>query len=303
MDNFFTYLPISENNMRWELYLTGVGTATISAGQSYPPPGHPLVYDFKWENGRVLPEYQILFIAEGEGIFESKDLQQIHVTQNNVILLFPGQWHRYKPLNNSGWKEYWLSWNGERLYWLLRKGLIAPNAAVLDVKKPQQMAAAFERILEHVQLHPAQNSNVLSAYAMEVLTLAIENIQTSPIQKDAALPSQYVDSVDNPLVFKALQMIWNQSYRNFNINDILQAIPITRRTLERQFSKALGRSVGTEITRCRLERAKHLLTNTALPIKQIAMAAGFTNSDWMSRVFRRELKISPGQYRISAPQK
>lgn len=39
--NFFSHLPINENNMRWELYLTGVGLATVQAGDVYPPKGFP----------------------------------------------------------------------------------------------------------------------------------------------------------------------------------------------------------------------------------------------------------------------
>ena len=126
-DNFSCYLPISENNMRWDLYLTGIGVAAISAGENYPPKGHPDVYSFKWETGRILPEYQILLIAEGQGVFESAQTEEVTVSAGDVILLFPGIWHRYRPKKKLGWKEYWLSWNGERLYRLLKKGVLIKN--------------------------------------------------------------------------------------------------------------------------------------------------------------------------------
>ena len=70
-DNSFVYLPISEENLLWDLYITGVGFAHICPGRSYPPKGHPEVYDFKWKTGRVLPEYQIIYILQGRGVFES----------------------------------------------------------------------------------------------------------------------------------------------------------------------------------------------------------------------------------------
>ena len=136
MDNFFTYLPISENNIRWDIYLTGAGVATIPAQAQYPPTGHPEVYNFRWEAGRVLPEYQILLIAEGQGTFESSKTKEVTVHAGNIILLFPGIWHRYRPAQNCGWKEYWLSWNGERLYRLMKKGLLNSKQAVLSVEHP-----------------------------------------------------------------------------------------------------------------------------------------------------------------------
>ena len=104
VENFFTYLPICENNMRWDLYLTGVGVATISAGADYPPKGHPNVYNFRWQTGRTLPEYQILLIADGQGVFESTKSNEMAIGAGDVILLFPGQWHRYQPSGGSGWK-------------------------------------------------------------------------------------------------------------------------------------------------------------------------------------------------------
>lgn len=297
MDNFFTYLPITDNNMQWDLYLTGIGVATVPSGTDYPPKGHPGPYSFRWETGRVLPEYQILLIAEGQGLFESAKAQEVSVHAGDVILLYPGIWHRYRPSFQTGWKEYWLSWNGERLYRLMKKGLLTPGRAVISVEKPDDIIAVFKKILKHVSAYPAENSNVLSAYAMEVLTLAMDQVETKKVPRDRALPTEYADVVDDPVVFKALQIIWNHSYRDFRVDDLISEIPITRRTLERKFKQTLGYSIGTEITRCRLERAKHLLDNTTLPIKHIALAIGFSCADQMGKVFKAKLGVTPGQYR------
>lgn len=296
MDSFSRYLPIYEQNIRWGLYLTGVGFCRVEPGQPYPPTGHPDVYNFKWETGRILPEYQVLLIAEGAGLFESSKTDKIHIKAGDIILLFPGVWHRYRPAE-TGWKEYWLSFNGELLYRILKQGLLDPRRSVLTADNPGRIAAAFERIIEHVQAHPAGNSNVLSAYAMEVLTLALQNEQTRQLPESAALPVDYAWSVDDPIVFKALQIIWNHSYRDFSVDDLVRQLPVTRRTLERKFVQSLRSSIGEEITRCRLERAKHLLTNTALPIKHIALSVGFSGADRMGKVFAERLRMTPSQYR------
>lgn len=283
--------------MRWDLYLTGVGLATVQAKDVYPPKGHPGVYNFRWESGRVLPEYQILLIAEGRGTFESSKTEEITVKTGNIILLFPGIWHRYRPDPSIGWKEYWLSWNGEQLYRLMKKGALDPSRPVLSVEDPKQIQTVFEKILCHVQTQPAENANVLSAYAMEVLTLAMDTVQTQQVYKDSALPMEYAHLVDDPVVFKALQLIWNHSYRDFRVDDIVEMLPVSRRTLERKFLNTLNYPIRSEITRCRLERAKHLLINTTLPIKHIAFSVGFSSSDRMGKIFNRELGMTPSQYR------
>ncbi len=300
LDNFFTYLPISENNIRWDIYLTGAGIATINPDSSYPPAGHPTLYNFNWKDGRVLPEYQILLIAEGEGTFESTGIEEIPLSAGSIVLLFPGVWHRYHPNKSTGWKEYWLSWNGERLYRLMKKGVLNPADPVVHLDSSAEVQPVFEKILNHIRLHPTENSSILSAYAMEILALSLESDAHHSVPQDTAVPIEYAHSVDDPIIFKALQMIWNHSYRDFKVEDIVQLLPVSRRTLERKFAETLQRPIRSEITRCRIARSKHLLTNTQLPVKHIAYSVGFSSSDRMSRVFMRELGITPTEYRESA---
>jgi len=298
-ENFFTYLPISENNIRWDMYLTGAGVATIAPGGAYPPSGHPDLYNFRWRDGRVLPEYQILLITEGEGTFESTGTPLMNIKAGSIMLLFPGVWHRYRPLKECGWKEYWLSWNGERLYRLLKKGVLDPTNPVLHLDTPDDIHAVFVRILNYIKSHPAENPSVLSAYAMEILALSIESESNHHKHRDTALPIEYAHTVDDPLVFKALQLIWNHSYREFRVNDIVTQLPVSRRTLERKFAEIVRRPIRDEITRCRIARSRHLLTNTQLPVKHIAYSVGFSSADRMGKVFQRELGMTPKAYRTA----
>ena len=71
-ESFYHYLPVDDLAMRWGSYLTGAGRYAFSPGKPYPPPGHPSLYDFEWKRGRTLPEFQILLITGGWGVFESR---------------------------------------------------------------------------------------------------------------------------------------------------------------------------------------------------------------------------------------
>jgi hypothetical protein len=65
----FRYLPSRPRDAQWGLHVSGAGWATVPAGSAYPPPGHPELYDFSFERGRRLPEYQVVYIAAGSGAF------------------------------------------------------------------------------------------------------------------------------------------------------------------------------------------------------------------------------------------
>lgn len=46
-----------------------------------------------------------------------------------------------------------------------------------------------------------------------------------------------------------------------------------------------------------MERARRLLTNTDMLMKEVAVAAGFSNADNMGRTFQRIEEISPKEFR------
>ena len=118
--DFFRYLPVSEREEQWGLYVTAGGFNAIAPGDQYPRPGHPRGYAFSMSQGRLLPEYQVLYITRGEGEFESKPSGLKKVAAGSVILLFPGVWHRYRPCPDVGWDEYWISYNGPYVERLVR---------------------------------------------------------------------------------------------------------------------------------------------------------------------------------------
>jgi LacI family transcriptional regulator len=104
-------------------------------------------------------------------------------------------------------------------------------------------------------------------------------------------------SVSDSQVAAALQFIAANSHRRIGPNEVARAVHAETRTLQNRFGKMLGRPIATEIRRVRLERAKRELTQSNKPISQIARDVGFGKIMRMYDVFRRELGVSPGQYR------
>lgn len=63
------YLIPADGDELWGLTVTGVGSQVITADEVYPPQNHPQGYFFDVEEGRVLDEFQLLYITDGEGMF------------------------------------------------------------------------------------------------------------------------------------------------------------------------------------------------------------------------------------------
>jgi len=97
MYEFFHYLPVNDDVMKWGFYLIAAGRGVIPANSNYPPEEHPDLYGFPFSRGRRLPEYQIIVITNGYGVFESKETGMVQIKPDTLLLLFPDTWHRYKP--------------------------------------------------------------------------------------------------------------------------------------------------------------------------------------------------------------
>lgn len=103
--------------------------------------------------------------------------------------------------------------------------------------------------------------------------------------------------VDDEIVSAAMQFIAENGCGRISIDEVALAANTSRRTLEERFAKHLRRSVGGEIRRVRLEHAKRLLAGSDLTVAQIAHAAGFATAQYLARIFKQELCLSPSEYR------
>ena len=68
----------------------------------------------------------------------------------------------------------------------------------------------------------------------------------------------------------------------------------------RAFRAATGRTPHAWVTERRVARARRLLADPALPLAQVALAAGFASQSHFGQVFRQEVGATPGAYRREA---
>jgi len=104
-------------------------------------------------------------------------------------------------------------------------------------------------------------------------------------------------AVDDALITAALKFIATNCHRDIGQDDVARAVASETSTLQRRFRKYLNRPIATEIRRVRLERAKRELAQGTRSMAQIARDVGFGDPMRMYEVFRRELGITPSQYR------
>ena len=104
-------------------------------------------------------------------------------------------------------------------------------------------------------------------------------------------------AVDDPLIAKSLQYISTKCNQDITPDDVANSVTMGTRTLQRRFIKYLNRPIATEIRRVRIERAKRELAYTRKPLKEVARDVGFGTAMRMYEIFRREVGLTPSQFR------
>jgi len=108
--------------------------------------------------------------------------------------------------------------------------------------------------------------------------------------------SQFVPKMSR-LVSGALEFIRLNACEGIAIDDVARHLQVSRSHVEKQFKKALGRSVLDEIQSRRLERLCALLRETALPIGEIGERCGYATETYLKRLFKKRFGITMRDYR------
>jgi len=94
--------------------------------------------------------------------------------------------------------------------------------------------------------------------------------------------------------------------RNFASGDIslhstARYVGISPNHLSTVFAQETGENFIDYLTRIRLEKAKQLLRNTAMKSADIAFETGFNDPHYFSYIFKKNVGLSPREYRLSPP--
>ena len=104
-------------------------------------------------------------------------------------------------------------------------------------------------------------------------------------------------AIHDESVVSAIRFIRNHCNEMIQVDDVAEAVNLSRRQLYNKFKAAVGRSVYQEIRRVRMNRAAKMLIDTNMSVADIAANLGFINTKNISRCFREEKGTTMLAYR------
>ena len=100
-----------------------------------------------------------------------------------------------------------------------------------------------------------------------------------------------------PAVNRFLESVFDPARLPGSIATYAGEIGISENYLSRLVKQSTGRSVGAWIDIVRIQRAKHLLASSSLPVIDIAASVGIEDQSYFSRLFKKETGMTPSAFR------
>ena len=286
MNTPFRYYPVTPVQRKWGLYVTCVGHSTTPPSATFPSPEHPDEYYFTWKVGRILHEWQIIFVEKGHGVVEFRG-ERRKVEAGSMIVLPPGCWHRYKPDPKTGWTTYWIGFGGELADRMICTAGFASDGDVQSFKNNvpiiQLLTATVTDLLANDNRSPFSAAASVPMLVAALLEAPKGDLKTNDKSTSATL--------------KAQMYITEHLSETIDFEALAQKVGLTYRSFRYLFAKESGLSPLQYQLERRLARAKNLLASSDMPVKDIAETLGFNSSWYFAHFFQKHIHSSPASYR------
>ena len=282
------YLVVNPRDVQWGLTVSTVGYEEIGVADSYPTRGHADGYYFDIDKGRVLNEYQLLYITEGEGIFNSAHAKDIPLKAGDLFLLFPGEWHTYHPTGKNGWKSYWIGFKGKNVDDRVKAGFLSVDKPIYHVGFSADVIRLYEEAYKRAQEEAPYLQQILAGIVNHLVGLMYALERSMELSKDHTR----VDMIN-----LARLRIRESLEADLTIQQIAEDLGVSYSNFRKLFKEFTGISPALYQQDLRLQRAKELLATTTLSIKEIAYRLRFESPDYFSSKFKIKTGKKPSEFR------
>lgn len=266
-----------EKTMLWELDQTLnngflVRESTLSAGRFWPPHWHDYL------------EWELITAGRGTHTYNGKSYP---ISRGSAYLITYGDFHAVRTdtalsLINVRFSENAVS---EELKNTLSR-FAGQGTAVFSEQETAQLEALCRRLCDERKEKKPFYDLICRGLLNELIVLLLRQAAFEPDKAH-----------DVSLAQNAVALILRDFRKNLTVASAAKTLCVSANYLGSSFHKATGVPFNEYLNRTRLKYACALLSQSDMPIKQIAFESGYASAEYFLYVFRRFFDMTPGEYR------
>jgi AraC-like DNA-binding protein len=242
------------------------------AGQSYGPASR----DY----------HMIHFVLSGEGHYYAGG-QHFRLSAGQCFLTPALMNTFYHADSDNPWTYCWICFGGDDAQTVLRHCGFSDTRLVTRLDDIEAIHTQIESMLECSEPLP---SNELSIQSSLTQILAI-------VQRSGDNTFSAHEAIDSSVVKAAVHYIQEHGDRPLRVEEVADELFISRTQLFTLFKKHLLLSPQEFIINAKISAAREMLAKSDSSIRDIAYACGYHNQFAFSRAFRKDISLSPSEYR------
>lgn len=287
VDNFVKYLTPGEEDRAWGIYVNDAGRVEVPANiHSYPSREHPTEYHFTWEKGRVLNEFQINYITHGSGVYETRTGRYL-IKPGSLMVTRPGQWHRYRPLEKSGWTENYTGFDGTIPREIFGQERAWSEKPVHYIGNREEFIDTYHKIFEIILEERSGFQQVASGMIMKLLGYMVS------LEKQRNFSGKRMEKVIRESCFAIRENIGN----DIDFKQYAEENNIGYSYFRKMFKQYTGIAPVQYQLDLKIRRAREMLVLSDKTVKEIAFEMGFQSIHYFSRIFKKKTGMAPSEIR------
>jgi AraC-like DNA-binding protein len=281
------YLTINEDDINWGLTVTTVGYQSVPANSRYPSRDHPSRYWFNPDTGRILQEYQLIYITRGAGHFSSSHLKNTAAGEGTMLLLFPNEWHSYMPKMECGWDTYWVGFKGQVADQIVGHHFFNREEPLHHIGFNEQLLDLFQQVIELATEERAGFQQAISGIAMHMLGAVYFTTKNNQFQDKEIITK----------IEKARLLMREHPDGAITPEDLAKTLNMSYSWFRRMFKQYTGLSPTQYQQQIKAQKAKELLVSSEKTIKEIAYELNFESANYFTSFFKQKAGFTPAVFR------
>jgi transcriptional regulator GlxA family with amidase domain len=168
----------------------------------------------------------------------------------------------------------------------------------IHIKSDEGLAAPWlETTLQYLSAESFSDGEGAQAVINRLTDILFIQILRVYLQRLPDQDANWMQGIKDPQLSRALNLIHGRPDVSLSLDSLSRAAGMSRASFALKFKRLVGESPVHYLTRWRMYKASTYLKSSKISLCEVAQKVGYSNDAAFSKVFKRYLKKSPGQYR------
>ena len=214
---------------------------------------------------------EITFVIKGRLDYEING-QVVTIKENDCIYLSPGNYRSRHPLSQCDYASF--NFDGDA-------------SSLLPMHIPDCLNSEIKLLINLCDVFMNKHfdwSNKIDSVLELIIKLLNDKLSVSE---------------ENPIIIKIKRYVAENLQKKLSLSEICFNVGYSPNYCDTLFKKLTGTSIINHLINERIEKAKLLIAENILTLKEIGEAVGFDDYNYFSRIFKKRLGCSPKEYKTN----